>query len=264
MMSSSALARTKQQPREVQFALPADGARAIAHTWMDVACTEDVLATLAENRAGIIAWHAAPAVQNAVAAMASEAMGKNDAVICIGFQAYGWMQAAGYSSTDIAATYLGKKLPTTILSMTAEDTIAAVTAKKTSSIIIAMHIEDAAQWNDVRALSAAAVKSEVPMMLIVSAAVPAPEGVIIENMSINSMDSFAEVAVAVKDATLSVREQGAICVLSFADTDAASIERAMMEAAAMTPDIWAETLQKNIDGAQIAVNSAYQAPVEYL
>jgi hypothetical protein len=43
--------------------------------------------------------------------------------------------------------------------------------------------------------------------------------------------------------------------------DSASLEMAMMEAANMTPEQWAQMLQKNSDGAEKAMNQAYLAPV---
>ncbi len=238
---------------KTQTAIPEGIARTVAQSWM---VTQSVDSALAQAGVGISAYRPAPAVQNAAASIVADILGNDARIITSGFQPYAWMVANGQSVADIACIHLGKKLPANVSSMTVEDIIGAFTANQTT--IVALHIESSNGWNDVRTISAAAVKAETPMLMVVSTAVPAPEGV-----TINVANDWTAMANSLRDAVASVQKMGTIRVVAVSDNmSAAGIEVSMMEASAMSPEAWAALVAKNNDGADLAMNIAYQAPVE--
>jgi hypothetical protein len=250
MFFRSALKRVLKSEQD-SAQLDVKAAQKIAANWQSIVQCEDALCIL---ETGLCAWRAAPAVQLAMAASVSDLLKPNDAVTTLGFQAYPWVRAAGVTSVDVACIQLGKALPQNVYASTADDI--ALSFKTGEFTLVAVHVESAAGWQDVRTITAAAVKKEAPMLMVVSAGVDAPQGVIIE-----TMENWAEAAYELRAAMVSVREQKAIRVLAVADMDSASLEMAMMEAANMTPEQWAQMLQKNSDEAEKAMNQAYLAPV---
>lgn len=255
MATATALKRTsKKEIVESAKGMDAATAAKVASAWQDVAMCEDALAML---DTGVVAWRAAPPAQGAMAAMVADMIDKNDAVMCVGFQPYAWQRAFGTTVSDVLCTYLGKQLPQGVMAATAEDAATAISARSGQVTIVALHAENAADWKDVRAVSAAAVKAEAPVLVLISADIDAPKGVTVE-----SYDDVMAASVAVRDAMVSVRAQGAIRVISMKDVDPASVQNAMMEISGMTADAWDATIRKNADGAELAVTTAYQAPVK--
>jgi hypothetical protein len=256
MKSSNALSRirTVEQDNEQTLVapLPQDAAQKIALSWMDTATMEDALSDMGR---GVITWRAVPPVQNAFAAIASEMIAQDTKIFCSGFQAYGWMLAAGQSMTDVMRTYIGKIHAQNVVSMSAEDICTQI--KKGPMNIVALHVEDGNGWNDVRAISAAAVKSEAHMLMLVSAAIPAPEGVMLDVIK-----NWNQGASIVREAFISVRDKAAIRVVAMDDMTPSQMEDAMMTSLDMTVDAWTQAGQKNNDGAEFAANAAYQSPVE--
>lgn len=251
MKSASALTRIEEQEK-FDDVVAQDTARDIASAWMRILATEEMLERMG---CGIVAWRAVPPAQNAMAAMVAGMIDKKARVNCVGFQSYGWMSGMGDGTEKVMRVYLGKIHPQNVILSTAED--AATMMKKGPMMIVALHAESASDWHDVRALSAAAVKSGAALLMLISAATPAPEGV-----AIDMYDNWNSAANAVREAAGQVRDQGAIRVIAMDDMDAAELEGAMMKAAAMSPEAWQDMLQKNNDGAETAANAAYQSPVE--
>lgn len=251
MGTTSALKRTTKIDQQKAI-VDAKTAKTVTASWMQINAVEE---SLARMDTGIVQWRAAPAIQNAMAAMVADMTDEKDTIMVQGFQPYAWMRASGTSLSDILSVQLGKMLPTNVVAATADDIESVM--RKNRMVIATMHVEDAAGWKDVRAVSAAAVKAEAPMMLVISAAVEAPKGV-----SVQMAQDWAEACVMLRDAMASVRKSKAIKVVAVADMDAATIEMDMMEASGVTAEDWQTMVQKNADGAEIAVNAAYQAPVK--
>ncbi|NBX65477.1 MAG: hypothetical protein EBQ96_00555 [Proteobacteria bacterium] len=251
MGTTSALKRVAKIDQQKAI-VDAKTAKTVTASWMDINAVEE---SLARMDTGILQWRSAPPVQNAMAAMVADMMNTKDTVMVSGFQPYAWMRASGTSLADILSVQLGKMLPANVVAATAEDIESAM--QKNRMIIATMHVESAADWKNVRAVSAAAVKAEAPMLLMISAAVDAPKGVAVE-----TAEDWADATVKLRDAMKSVRTSKAIKVVAVADIDAASLEMAMMEAAGVTPEDWQSMVEKNADGAEFAVNAAYQAPVK--
>ena len=218
---------------------------------MDVIAAETHLAQMG---VGVVSWRAAPAAQNVMASILCDQI-KNANVMCVGFQSYGWMSAAGQNVTDIMRTYLGKIFAGDVQHVSAED--CATIMKKGPMNIVALHAESQTDWNDVRALSAAAVKTGTPVLMLVSAGKNAPDGVAIDRVS-----DWNTAVVKIREACDQVRAQGAIRVIAMDDLGMASMELAMMTAVGVTPSDWQDAIQKNNDGAEVAANAAYQSPVE--
>lgn len=252
MKSSSALSRVSQKNAENVFdSVSSEIAQNIADAWMNINACEHMLM---ENQGGNVICRAAPPMQNALASMAAESIQPDDRILCVGFQAYPWMAAAQTSLQDVLRVYLGKKLSEHVVSCSVEDAAKSLNHAMT---IVAMHVQKPADWNAIRSISAAAVKVGTQLLVLVSADVLPPEGA-----AIDTFNSWAPAAVAVRDAVHAVRRQGAIRVIAVGDMDVREMERSMMEAAEMTPDAWMESIQKNNDGAESAANAAYQSPVE--
>lgn len=251
MGTTSALKRVAKIDQQ-KAVVSADVAKTVTASWMDINAVEE---SLARMDTGIVQWRAAPAVQNAMAAMVADMLDTKDTVMVNGFQPYAWMRASGTPLADILSVQLGKMLPANVVAATAEDIEGAM--RKNNMVVATMHVEDAAGWKDVRAVSAAAVKAEAPMLLMISAAIDAPKGVAVE-----MVQDWAEATVTLRDALTSVRKSKAIKVVAVSDMDAATIEMAMMEASNTTAEDWQNKVQKNADGAEVAVNAAYQAPVK--
>ncbi|MCB1537956.1 MAG: hypothetical protein H6865_01175 [Rhodospirillales bacterium] len=253
MKTSTALSRPITHERmQAMGAQPQDIARKIALAWMD---TQSVDAALMNAGRGIALWHVAPAVQNAAAAAIADLIDADTRVITAGIQPWGWMVASGLSMADIGCVYLGKQLPRRVMHVSAEDVTQHF--EKDAITIVAMHIESSSGWNDVRTISAAAVRAQTPMLMVVSTAVPAPEGVTIELAS-----DWNVLTANLRDGMRAVRDMGTIRVVAIQDMPLGGIERTMMESAAMSPESWVAAMQKNNDGAESAMNTAYQAPVE--
>lgn len=247
--TSSALRRLPGQEAQT-VAIDESVARDVAQAWSGIAACEDALAGL---ETGIVAWRAAPAVQTAMAASLAGLIRADDSVMTLGFQPYAWAWAAGTGVDDILAVQLGKALPEKMTGATLEDMTAALKAGSTA--IMAIHADTVAVWDDVRALAAAAVRKEAPVLILVSAAVSAP------GASVDVIGDWAQVPTALREALEIVRDKGAIRVVAVADMDVATVERAVMEGAGIAPLAWSEKLQKNADGAVRAINAAYMAPV---
>jgi len=255
MKSSNAATRHTQLDQTGDVSAPqVDSAiaRNIASHWMDIVACETHLEIMGR---GVLPYRAVPAAQNIIASICSDLITPETTVTCVNTQSYGWMSAAGQSVTDIMRTYIGKIFADRVLSMSAED--CANTIKKGPMNIVALHVDSPADWNDVRVISAGAVKANAPMLLVISAAVPAPEGVAIDRVS-----ELNEAAVKIREACEQVRDQGAIRVIAMDDVDVASMENTMMQAAGVNPSDWQDAIQKNNDGAERAANAAYQSPVE--
>lgn len=229
-----------------------DTARAIASAWMDIVAAETHLERMG---VGILPWRAAPAAQNALASILSDQITGDVKVMCVNLQPYGWMSAAGQSVTDILRIYLGKIFVRNVLHVSAQDCAAVM--KKGAMNIVALHAESVNDWNDVRALSAAAVKTGTPMLMLVSAGMSAPESVAIDRVL-----DWTNAAVQVREACEQVKSQGAIRVIAMDDVNSAAMEMAMMGAARVAPAEWQNSIQENNDGAEMAANAAYQSPVE--
>lgn len=252
----SANAITRQHDTQVTEAsvphVDADVARKISSAWMDIVAAETHLETMG---CGVAPFRVVPAAQNAMAAMVSDLLPRDVRVMCVNMQSHGWMSATHQNVTDILRTYIGKIFASNVMPLSAEDSVNAM--KKGPMNIVALHVDSGADWNDVRSVSAGAVKAGVPMLMLVSAGVPAPEGVAIDRVA-----DWASAVGKIREACEQVRDSGAIRVIAMDDIDAASIENAMMEAAGIAPAAWQESIEKNNDGAEIAANAAYQSPVE--
>lgn len=255
-VSAALRKRTLEQQQDTgqqNFApLPEDLARKVALSWMDMSTMENAFIDMG---GGVVSWSAAPPAQNAMAAIISDMMNDNARVFCVGFQSYGWNIASGMTMVDVMRLHIGKILPRNVASVSAEDTAAMI--KKGPMNIVALHVDSDAGWQDVRVISAAAVKAEAPLLMVISAEIPAPEGV-----AIDVMTNMNQAASVVRDAMMSVRDQGAIRVIAMDDMTPSKIESAMMTGAMMTPQAWADAVQKNNDGAETAMNIAYRSPVE--
>lgn len=256
MMSSNALSRTplvtQDNQRVVQAPLGEIVASKIALAWIDTLGTTDALI---EMNAGFVPFRAVPSVQNSFAAICADLMSADMRVSCCGFQAYSWMVASGMPMTDVMRAHLGKILCANVVAMSAEDIAASM--KKGPMQIVALHVENAQGWQDVRQISAAAVKAETPILLLISAEIPAPEGVVLDVVR-----DWNDGARMVRDAFVSVRDKGAIRLVAMDDMPSAVIEAAMIEAAGMTPQGWADAIAKNDVAVQAAMNAAYMSPVE--
>jgi hypothetical protein len=255
MKSNAVLARESRFEKLLPF-VANDDAQKIASSWAGITAGENALAAMGY---GHKPWRAAPPVQNAMAAMVADMLSVQTQVICVGFQGYGWQMASGNKLELVMCGYLGKTSVKNITSCTTDDVMAQFEKKKSSPLIVAIHSESAVDWNCVRAISAAAVKSETPLLVLVSAAVPAPEGAAIEVFS-----DWTDAAPAIRDAAEQVLKQGAIRVVAMEDMDASGMERAMIDASAMAPEAWSEMLNTSNDNAERAANAAYRAPVDYI
>lgn len=251
MATNTALKRaqkTEQQIAEVD----AKTAKTIAQSWMNINAVEE---SLARMDTGIVQWRATPAVQNAMAAMVADMVTEQDKIMVGGIQPYAWMRACGMPLSDILSVQLGKMLPQNVMGATTDDMCDAM--KAGNMVVAVMHIDTAKDWQDVRTVSAAAVKAEAPAVIMISASVDAPKGVAVE-MS----ETWADAAVNMRAAINDARKSKAIRVVAVSDMDSGTLEMAMMEAAGMSAEDWQNMVQKNADGAEIAVNAAYQAPVK--
>ncbi|MBU6235226.1 MAG: hypothetical protein KGQ41_05230 [Alphaproteobacteria bacterium] len=248
MATNTALKRTTKTDREV-VQIDADVAKTIATSWQSINAAEEALMRL---DTGIVQWQVAPAAQTAMASMIADELKSGDKIMTLGFQAYPYMRAAGASVASILETQLGKTLPQNVVAATADDIIAAI--KSGTRMIVAVHAETKTDWADVRAISAAAVKSETPMLMVISAAV--------EGAAVETQQSWGATVRELREAVVSVRNQKAIRVVAMSDMSVAEIEQDMIEAAKIPAAEWQNILQKNADGAEIAVNAAYQAPVK--
>lgn len=251
MVPASALKRVSKVIEET-VQIDSTVAKNIAASWHAINMVEDALSRL---DTGVASWRAGPAVQNAMAAIVADALRPEDKIAALGFQPYAWMRAVGTDASEILAIQLGKSLPQNVYADTAEGIAAAL--KAGGMQIIAIHAEDKTDWADVRAIAAAAVKAEASALIVVSAACDAPKGV-----AVDVLDNWTDCVRDVREAMAQVRNQGAIRIVAVADMDAASLEIAMMEAAGVTPQAWQDMVQKNADGAELALNIAYQAPVK--
>ena len=257
MMSSNALSRARttiaqDNERVVQTPLGEIVANKIALAWIDSITINDALAKMGP---GVTAWRAMPPAQNNFASICADMIAQDTRISCCGFQAYGWMMASGMSMVDVMRAHIGKILVQNTVSMSAEDI--STQMKKGPMQIVALHVEDMNGWNDVRQISAAAVKAEAPMLMLISASVPAPEGVALDIIS-----DWNQGAHTVRDAFASVRDHGAIRLVAMDDITPSAIDNAIMTQAGMTGEAMADAIQKNNDGAETAMNTAYQSPVE--
>lgn len=255
-MSSNALTRTPIVAQDNQHTVSAPlgeiVANKIALTWIDTLAVTDALM---EMNAGFVPFRAVPAVQNSFASICADMIAADMRVHCCGLQAHGWMIAGGMSMTDVMRVNLGKKFAGNVAAASAEDIASSM--KKGPAQIVALHVEDASGWQDVRQVSAAAVKAEVPMLMLISASVPAPEGV-----ALDIVRDWNDGAHMVRDAFASVRDHGAIRLVAMDDMPASVIESAMIGAAGMTPESWAGAIARNDVAAQAAMNAAYMSAVE--
>lgn len=256
MLSSLALARKNlvahDNAHKDNAQLSEAIARRIASSWIDAITIENAFVQMG---AMAIAWRAVPPAQNVFASICSDMIVENTRISCCGFQAHGWMTAAGASMVDVMRVQLGKILPTNVIASSAEDI--AANMKKGQMQIVALHIENAAGWNDVRQISAAAVKAETAMLMMISAAVPAPEGV-----AIDIMNDWTAIAHATRDAFAAVRDNGAIRLVAMNDdVTVSAIDMAVMTAAQMNGATFATALAANDDNAEKAMNAAYQSAV---
>lgn len=227
-------------------------AKQIAQSWQNITATEMALSAL---DTGVFQWRAAPAAQVAMAAMVADELAADDKILTLGFQAYPWVAAVGTPVSETLCIQLGKSLPQNVMAVTVGDMIDAMQGGKMR--IVAIHAESSQAWDDVRKISSAAVKSETPMLMVVSVAGEAPKGIAVE-----VIESWSVAVRELREAIVSVRDQKAIRIVAMADMSAAEIETAMIEAAKIPAGEWQNVMQKNADGAEIAVNAAYQAPVK--
>jgi hypothetical protein len=256
MLSSLALARKNlvahDNAHKDNAQLSESTARRIASSWIDAITIENAFV---EMGAMAIAWRAVPPAQNVFASICSDMIEDNARISCCGFQAHGWMTAAGASMVDVMRVQLGKILPTNVIASSAEDI--AANMKKGQMQIVALHIENAAGWNDVRQISAAAVKAEAAMLMMISAAVPAPEGV-----AIDIINDWTAIAHATRDAFAAVRDNGAIRLVAMNDdVTVSALDMAVMNAAQMNGTTFATAIAANDDNAEKAMNAAYQSAV---
>jgi len=247
---------------DVQGGMDTASAGNVADVWMNITGAETALAQMTAQQSGILAWSAAPTMQNIMAAMAGPVMEPGDRVFCAGFQSYPWAMAVNADTKNIACQYLGKISPDTVQSMTIEDIAACLTASPGGAmIVVAMHIENAKGWDDVRAVSAAAVKSENAALILVSSAVAAPKGAAVETLALSVVDQWQTAAAEMQMAISQVRDHGAIRVIAcIDDVSAASAENAMIVAAGMNPSQWTAQVTESQMDAERALWAAWQAP----
>jgi|GEM_PF-2218837 len=267
MVSASAVSRkhTAGQSALVksQPVVGAQAAQLIADVWMNISSTESALADLASMQAGILMWNVAPTMQSIMAAMAGPVLEETDRIYCAGFQCYPWSVAATNDIQSVATQYLGKSFPKNIHSMSVDDICAQIpSSKKKSGMAVAcLHIENVDGWKDVRAVAAAAVKSATPALILVSSAVPAPAGAMVETLVPNVIDQWHVAGDAIQTAVAQVRGSGAIRVIAcLDDVSSAAAENANMMASGLKPAEWKSIMKEIRQDGERAMWSALRAP----
>lgn len=254
MKSANALARNEIHAKN-ETALTNESAQTIAQSWAAITAAEDVLGEMGYGRAG--AWHAAPATQNAFASILAGALPARAQVICVNFQAYGWMMVSGQTLDNVMRTYLGKTTIKNPVSCQPSEASDIISHTKSPVNIVAIHAESADDWKSVRAIAASSADAKKPVLMLVSAEMAAPKGADIE-----SFNSWAEAAPVIRAAANDVADQGVSRVIAMNDMDAATIERAVMDASGMNGAAWAEAVHVATDAAEKSATDAYRAPVD--
>lgn len=237
-------------------------ARNVADVWMALSTLEQTLATFTDWKCGIMSWQAAPVMQLMYAAISAPQMQPDDIVLCCGFQPYAWQYALQADMIDLANTYLGKSTPTNIYHFSAEDIVNWLTHNPSYSntIHIAVHIDTANGWDDVREIARAAATSSNAIAFYISTTEKIPAGTLIAE---NVAADWEICASAVQSAIEDVREEGLIRVIAATDEiSAADFDHALMNAANYAPDVWQNLWAQNADDAERALWASCKSAVQ--
>lgn len=253
MKSANALMRAEIQENNV-IALNDDSAKAIAQTWQAITSAENTLADMGYGRAG--AWQVCPPAQNAFASIVSDIMPVKANIICVNFQSYSWMMASGQTLDTIMRTYLGKTVISNPVSCDAAKASEIISQSKAPTIV-ALHAENAGDWQSVRNIAASATQAEKSVLMLVSAQIDAPKGA-----AVDSYNAWEEAAPAIRAAVSELTDQGTSHVIAMNDIDAATLEQAMMNASNINAGTWQDMMQNAKDASERFANDAYRAPVD--